>query len=53
MTDDEKEPAQTSDNQAEGEDDASAEEQGPDAADLDKDPAYEPEDPNLKNIKGG
>jgi hypothetical protein len=33
--------------------DTPAEEQGPDAADLDKDPAYEPDDPDLKKIKGG
>ena len=33
--------------------DAPAEEQGPDAADLDKDPAYDPDDPALKGIKGG
>jgi hypothetical protein len=36
-----------------GEDAAPEEEQGPDASELDKDPAYEPEDPNLKGIKGG
>jgi hypothetical protein len=33
--------------------DVPTEEEGPDAADLDKDPAYEPEDPGLKDIKGG
>lgn len=53
MSIDEKDLDHTSDNQAEGEDDASAEEQGPDAAELDKDPAYNPEDPDLKGIKGG
>jgi hypothetical protein len=37
----------------EAEEQASKEEQGPDAADLDKDPAYEPEDEYLKGIKGG
>jgi hypothetical protein len=29
------------------------EEEGPDTSELDKDPAYEPEDPSLKGIKGG
>jgi hypothetical protein len=33
--------------------DVPTEEEGPDASELDKDPAYEPEDPNLKGIKGG
>ena len=32
---------------------ASGEEQGPDAADLDQDPAYDPDDENLKDVKGG
>ena len=32
---------------------ASVEEQGPDAAELDQDPAYDPEDENLKDLKGG
>jgi len=50
MTDDEKEPQQSGDTPAQ---DAPDEEQGPDAADLDKDPAYDPDDPNLKGIKGG
>jgi hypothetical protein len=29
------------------------EESGPDAAELDKDPAYNPDDENLKGLKGG
>ncbi len=29
------------------------EEEGPDASELDEDPAYEPEDEGLKDIKGG
>jgi hypothetical protein len=29
------------------------EEEGPDAADLDDDPAYNPDDEDLKGIKGG
>lgn len=29
------------------------EEEGPDAANLDEDPAYEPDQPGLKDIKGG
>ena len=32
---------------------ASTEEQGPDAAELDQDPAYDPDDENLKDLKGG
>lgn len=32
---------------------APAETQGPDAADLDKDPAYQPKDPALRKLKGG
>ena len=32
---------------------ASGEEQGPDAAELDQDPAYDPDDENLKDLKGG
>ncbi len=32
---------------------ASGEEQGPDAAELDQDPAYDPDDDNLKDLKGG
>ena len=50
MSPNEKDPKE--DPAAEGEQ-VPAEEQGPDAADLDKDPAYEPEDPALKGIKGG
>jgi hypothetical protein len=37
----------------ESDEQAPQEEEGPDASDLDKDPAYEPEDPGLKGIKGG
>jgi hypothetical protein len=29
------------------------EEEGPDVDELDQDPAYEPEDPELKGLKGG
>ena len=40
--------------EAEAAEDAGAEEEsGPDAADLNEDPAYNPEDENLKGLKGG
>jgi len=29
------------------------EEEGPDTSELNEDPAYEPDDPGLKDIKGG
>ena len=32
---------------------ASGDEQGPDAGELDQDPAYDPDDENLKDVKGG
>lgn len=32
---------------------ATEEQDGPDAAELDKDPAYNPEDEHLKDLKGG
>lgn len=32
---------------------APTEDDGPDAAELDQDPAYNPKDPNFKGIKGG
>jgi hypothetical protein len=32
---------------------ATSEEDGPDTAELDDDPAYNPDDPDLKGIKGG
>jgi hypothetical protein len=32
---------------------AAEDEDGPDAAELDQDPAYEPDDESLKDIKGG
>ena len=32
---------------------ASGEQDGPDAAELDQDPAYNPDDENLKDLKGG
>ena len=32
---------------------ASGEEEGPDASELDQDPAYDPDDENLKDLKGG
>lgn len=50
MSPNEKDPNEST--EAEGQQ-GPTEEQGPDAADLDKDPAYEPEDPGLKGIKGG
>jgi hypothetical protein len=34
-------------------DEARDEETGPDAADLDADPAYAPDDEELKDLKGG
>jgi hypothetical protein len=36
-----------------GDEGGSEEESGPDAAELDKDPAYNPDDENLKDLKGG
>ena len=29
------------------------EDEGPDVAEVDDDPAYEPDDPGLKDVKGG
>jgi hypothetical protein len=36
-----------------GDDGGGSEEAGPDAGELDQDPAYNPDDENLKDIKGG
>ncbi len=39
--------------EAKPEESAPEEEEGPDTSELDKDPAYNPEDPGFKGIKGG
>lgn len=36
-----------------GEDEPREEDDGPDVADLDSDPAYNPDDEELKDLKGG
>lgn len=36
-----------------GDRDDRIEEEAPDAEDLDQDPAYNPDDPGMKDIKGG
>ncbi len=50
MNADEKEPAEGPPAE---EQDTKTEEQGPDASELDDDPAYNPKDPGYKGIKGG
>jgi hypothetical protein len=50
MNDDERNPDDETD---EGQDAQGTEAGQPDTADLDDDPAYNPDDENLKGIKGG
>ena len=53
MNDQEPEERAPEDAEEAGEGGGAGEESGPDAADLNEDPAYEPDDENLKDLKGG
>ena len=53
MTTEEQKERDPQDAEESGEGGGSGEEQGPDAEDLNEDPAYNPDDEGLKRVKGG
>jgi len=53
MTEEEQEEQSQQDSEEAGEGGGAGEESGPDASELNEDPAYNPEDEGLKDLKGG
>ena len=53
MTPEEQEEREPEAAEEAGEGGGAGEESGPDASELNEDPAYNPEDENLKDLKGG